>query len=267
MKRDFNNDTVPKITFENLSKVPGLSHAVFTRRGGVSGPPYESLNTSWSNGDSPDAVRENISRIRKASGLERLVSSRQFHGDSMHFIDSWTLKDLKEMPPLLIAPPGDALATNLPGVGLVIKIADCQSIMLADPRSRVIANIHSGWRGSVQNIAGKTVKLLAERYGLNPKTTLAAVSPSLGPCCAEFTNYRTELPEDFLRFQVRPEYFNFWEITREQLESAEIRSENIEFSARCTVCEKEEFFSYRREHSTGRMASVIGWEETTRSRA
>ena len=261
MKQDIEVQSPPRLTFKNLSGVPGLVHGVFTRRGGVSMPPYESLNASWSNGDSPGAVLENLTRIKNAIGLEKLVSSRQFHGDSINFIDKESARGLEERPPLLIAPPADALATNLPGIGLVIKIADCQSIFLADPQSRIIANIHSGWRGSIRNIAGKTVNYLSERFGLNPAGTLATVSPSLGPCCAEFINYRIEIPEKLLSFQVRPTYFDFWAITRDQLTSAGIREENIEFSQRCTVCGKAEFFSYRGEGRTGRMATVIGWKD------
>jgi YfiH family protein len=261
MKLEIEVQSLPRLTFKNLSGVAGLVHGVFTRRGGVSMPPYESLNASWSSGDSPEAVQENLTRIKNAICLERLVSSRQFHGDSINFIDDESARGLEARPPLLVAPPGDGLATNLAGIGLVIKIADCQSIFLADPQSRIIANIHSGWRGSVQNIAGKTVNYLSERFGLNPAGTLAAVSPSLGPCCAEFVNYRSELPEKFLSSQVRPNYFDFWAITRDQLTSAGICEGNIEFSQRCTVCGKAEFFSYRGEGQTGRMATVIGWKE------
>ncbi|MGA3116464.1 MAG: polyphenol oxidase family protein [Syntrophobacteraceae bacterium] len=260
MKQDFAAQSLPCLTFENLSGVPGLVHGVFTRHGGVSLPPYESLNVSWSNGDSPGAVLENLTRIKNATGLEKLVSSRQFHGDAVNFIEKESFKELEERPHALIAPPADALATNLAGLGLLIKIADCQSILLADPQSRIIANIHSGWRGSVQNIAGKTVGYLKDRFGLNPAQTLAAVSPSLGPCCAEFVNYRRELPEEFQSFQVRPEYFDFWGITRDQLRAAGISDGNIEFAAKCTVCGKADFFSYRAEGPTGRMASVIGWK-------
>ncbi len=260
MKQDIAVQSLPRLTFGNLSGVPGLVHGVFTRHGGVSLPPYESLNASWGDSDSPGAVRENLTRVKNAVGLERLVSSRQVHGDAVNFIGKESVEELDERPPTLIAPPADALATNMSGLGLVIKIADCQSIFLADPQSRIIANIHSGWRGSVQNIAGKTVRYLKDRFGLNPAQTLAGVSPSLGPCCAQFVNYRHEIPEELWAFQVRPQYFDFWAITRDQLISAGIGEGNIEFAARCTVCGKAEFFSYRAEGSTGRMASVIGWK-------
>lgn len=251
---------VPYLTFKNLSRVPGLVHGVFTRHGGVSEPPYDSLNASWSNGDSHEAVRENLSRIQSTLGIERMVSSQQVHGDVLNVIDAQSVSSLRSNPPLLVASPGDALATNLDGLGLIIKIADCQSIFLVDPETRVIANIHSGWRGSVQNIAGKTVDYLKKTFGCNPSEMLAAVSPSLGPCCAEFINFRNEIPPHLWPFQVRPEYFDFWAMTREHLTAAGLKSENIEIAGKCTVCGKADFFSYRGERSPGRMAAVIGWK-------
>jgi copper oxidase (laccase) domain-containing protein len=134
--------------------------------------------------------------------------------------------------------------------------------MLVDPKTRIIANIHSGWRGSVQNIAAKTINYLRDRFGSDPARILAAVSPSLGPCCAEFVNYKDELPPDMWPMQVRATYFDFWAITRNQLTAAGVRIENMEFASRCTVCEKSDFFSYRGERVTGRLAAVIGWKET-----
>lgn len=256
---DISTKNPPRLTFKNLSGVAGLVHGVFTRRGGVSAPPYESLNVAWNNGDSNGAVLENLTRVKEAAGVESVVSSNQVHGDSVYFIDEEAAKKLENRPPTLVAPPTDALATNLSGLGLLIKIADCQSILLVDPRSRIIANIHSGWRGSVLNIAGSAVRRL-ERFGLNPAATLAAVSPSLGPCCAEFVNYKGEIPEKFWPFRVGPLHFDFWAVTRSQLTAAGLSDENIEFAAKCTVCGKSEFFSYRGEGETGRMASIIGWK-------
>ena len=259
MNEDISNETPPRLTFKNLSGVAGLFHGVFMRRGGVSAPPYDSLNVASNIGDSPGAVRENLTRVKEAAGIEWLVASRQVHGDALNFIDEKAAQTLEAHPPTLEAPPADALATDLPGLGLLIRIADCQSILLVDPQSRIIANIHSGWRGSVLDIAGKTVRSL-ERFGLKPERTLAAVSPSLGPCCAEFVNHQRELPEKFRQFRVGPVHFDFWAITRSQLTEAGLCGENIEFAQKCTVCEKTDFFSYRGEKDTGRMASIIGWK-------
>jgi polyphenol oxidase len=281
-----NGGNPPYYKFKLLSEVEGLVHGVFTRHGGVSLEPYATLNVGWSNGDAREAVRENLERVRNAMGVDRLVSGRQFHGDTIHLVDEEALALALEQcrqqdanysagdaePPgtsapseagtaVLVTPPGDALVTKLRGVGLLIKIADCQSIFLVDPVRGAIANIHSGWRGSIRAIAAKTLRFLRDRFGSRPEDILATVSPSLGPCCGEFRNYRVELPESFLPFQVRPEHFDFWAITRRQLLDEGLRSEHVEAAGICTVCGTGEFFSYRGERDTGRLAAVIAWKE------
>ncbi|NLJ29079.1 peptidoglycan editing factor PgeF [Desulforhabdus amnigena] len=251
---------VVRHTFENLSRISGLVHGVFTRHGGVSAPPFASLNAAWNIGDSQDAVRENLLRIKTELGLKELVAGPQVHGDTIHVIDEDALSSAEERPPVRVTPPGDALMTQLRGVGLMIKVADCQAIFLVDPVRRVIANIHSGWRGSVCNLAAKTVRCMHDHYGCRPEDMLATIGPSLGPCCAEFKNYRKELPTAFWRYQVKADYFDFWAISRDQLIQAGLRDENIEAAGRCTVCETNHFFSYRGERTTGRLAAVVGWK-------
>jgi copper oxidase (laccase) domain-containing protein len=103
---------------------------------------------------------------------------------------------------------------------------------------------------------------MEDELGCRPSDLLAAISPSLGPCCAEFRNFRRELPETFRDFQPTPGSFDLWAISRRQLLEAGLQPENIEFAGRCTVCECEHFFSYRAEKITGRMAAVIGWNTT-----
>jgi polyphenol oxidase len=245
--------------FQNLSRVPGLVHGVFTRHGGVSEPPYATLNVAWNNGDAPEAVQENLLRVKNATGVDRLVASYQTHGDTVHVVDDEGLARAEVRHPLLLMPPGDALVTDQRGVGLLIKIADCQAVFLVDPVRRVIANVHCGWRGSTQEVPLKVVVLLRDRFGCRPEDILAGISPSLGPCCAEFRNYRVELPESLWPFQVRPSYFDFWAITRWQLIRAGLRAEQIEVANRCTVCETSTFFSYRGEQTTGRNAAVLAW--------
>lgn len=245
--------------FRLLAGVPGLVHGVFGRHGGVSVPPYDSLNVGWSNGDSPDAVRQNLSRVKDSMGVSQLIGSPQVHGDAIQIVDEEVLDSAKECGPTRVTAPGDALITNLRGIGLIIKIADCQAVFLVDPVNQVIANVHCGWRGSVNGLLLKVVRLLRERYGCRSEDLLAAVSPSLGPCCAEFRNFCRELPPAFQEFQSRAEYFDFWAITRQQLQKAGLHEENIEIAERCTVCESEHLFSYRAQGTTGRMAAVVAW--------
>jgi hypothetical protein len=153
---------------------------------------------------------------------------------------------------------GDALVTGLSGNFLTIQVADCQSILLYEPKRGVIANVHSGWRGSIRNIAGRTVDVMKKQFKCRPADMIAGIGPSLGPCCAEFIHYRNEIPERFWPYKEGGLHFDFWAISRDQLIRAGILDENIEFGNICTRCNTEVFFSYRGEGKTGRFASVIG---------
>lgn len=221
----------------------------FGRQGGVSVPPFAALNVSYGVGDDPCHVAENRSRLKERLELRHLVSAQQVHADRI----------------LSISDPGesdceysgyDALITNQPGLGLLIQQADCQAVALHDPVNRVVANVHSGWRGSVANIIAKTIERMKGDFGADPAVMQAAISPSLGPCCAEFVNFQAELPSDFYQDQVRPAYFDFWAISRRQLQEAGLRQEMIHSTAVCTRCDPN-YFSYRREGRTGRSATVI----------
>ena len=130
--------------------------------------------------------------------------------------------------------------------------------MVYDPDARVVANIHSGWRGSVQNIIGHAITRMVDGYGCRPERMVAAVGPSLGPCCAEFVNYRSEIPDSLWAYRIGKHHFDFWKMSRDQLEAAGIPRENIECSDVCTRCHPETYFSYRHRHRTGRFAAVIG---------
>jgi polyphenol oxidase len=247
-------------TFKILASVPQLFHGVFDRHGGVSRVPYASLNASWTIGDRDSAVCCNLERIKNTVGVAELVAAPQVHGDTILVIDNETLPPRDPHLPVRITPEADALVTRLRGIGLMIKVADCQAVFLADPVRNVVANVHCGWRGSVKGILGKVVRLLQERFQSRPEDLLATVSPSLGPCCAEFRNYLQELPESFLPFKLGANHFDFWAISHWQLQDAGLLPEHIEIAAQCTVCGVHRFFSYRAEKVTGRMAAVVGWE-------
>lgn len=248
----------------NLSRVPGLRHAFFTRSGGVSRPPYDTLNVASGNGDSADAVEQNLLRVRRFLGVRTLVSAPQVHGNHVRIVDEATLAGCSERSPSIHTPETDALVTHCPDVGLLIKVADCQAVFVADPENRVIANIHCGWRGSVNGIIPKTIEAIIDHYGCRPEDLVAAIGPSLGPCCAEFIHYKQELPAPFWAYERSPYHFDFWEISRAQLQDAGVPPGNIEIVNRCTVCEESRFFSYRREKITGRLAAVLAWESTER---
>lgn len=246
---------VPAVNIHNRLIFPAFAspttfHGTFTRRGGVSPAPFDSFNVAFGLADDERNVRENRDRIKKDFGITVLVSGRQVHGDKVAVIAEKPADDQ-------IVANCDGLITDVAGIGLLIQHADCQAILLDDPVNRAVGIVHAGWRGSVANIARKTVETMQKNYGTDTTDLKAAISPSLGPCCAEFVNYQQELPTAFFKYQVRPNHFDFWAISRDQLRRAGIRSENIAVANQCTVCNPD-YFSYRRDRITGRCASVIG---------
>ncbi|MGQ9921014.1 MAG: polyphenol oxidase family protein [Desulfobacca sp.] len=229
-----------------------LQHRIFTRHGGVSLAPYASLNLSYGVGDDPARVGRNRALVREAMGLAELISVGQIHGSN-----TLILTDRQKVAAAGAVEGIDILITNLPEVGLLIKQADCQAVALYDPEHRVIANIHCGWRGNVQNVIGQAVRQLQEVFGSRPAALYAGISPSLGPCCAALQNFRRELPPEFWRYQVRPTYFDLWQLSVDQLLAAGLVRSRIQLAGLCSRCQAEDFFSYRREKVTGRNGTVV----------
>ena len=242
--------------FESLAQYPEIRHGIFTRHFGFSTGPFESLNVSFGLGDRAAHVKANRQVIARAMGSNQLVYAQQIHDNQIGILD------IKNLACKAVAKSAigtvDALVTNASGKFLTIQLADCQSILLYDAIRRVVANIHSGWRSSIKNIAGQTVGAMEKHFKCQPADIVAAIGPSLGPCCAEFVNYRKEIPKIFWPYKTVNDHFNFWAISRDQLTRAGVLQENIEFSNICTRCNTEIFFSYRGEGQTGRFASVIG---------
>lgn len=146
--------------------------------------------------------------------------------------------------------------TDVKGLGLLITHADCQAAIFYDPVHRALANVHSGWRSSVQNIYLETIHKMRERYGSRPEDLRVGISPSLGPEAAEFRDFKTLFPEPFWSFQTKAEYFNFWEISRWQLISAGVLPHHIEIAGICTYSTPKDWFSYRREPCSGRHGTI-----------
>lgn len=243
-------------TFPNLANLPGIAHGIFTRNGGNSTGPYEGLNISFGVGDDKKNVIKNRNIISSIFNDRNIVSARQVHGtDGIIFKegeDSVFREDSKE--PLV----GDALISNKNQILFMIKVADCQPVMVYDPKQRVAANIHSGWRGSVKNIIGHTIRIMEDKFNCKSSDLIAGIGPSLGPCCAEFVNYKKEIPEAYWTYKNQDNYFDFWAVSKDQLCNAGVLPENIHLSKICTKCHTDRFYSYRGEGTTGRFAAVIG---------
>ncbi len=219
----------------------------------MSQAPYDSLNVGMGVGDVPGDVAENRHRVAECLSADHLVFARQVHGTTAHVIDE------DHLPGTSLT--GDALITDRPGKFIAVQVADCQPILLFDPVKRVAATVHSGWRGSVENVIGRTVSAMSESFDCRPENLLAGIGPSLGPCCGEFIHYRQELPEELWKYGDEANRFDFWAVSRDQLAACGVKSENIQVSGLCTKCRTDLFFSYRGENTTGRFTAVIGLEK------
>jgi YfiH family protein len=241
-----NQNGVEWLEFELLAEQHGLVHGVFLRHGGVSQGPFATLNVGGATGDDKESIAINRQRILDALEISHYESGKQVHGDQVIWIKEPHQKDVE----------CDGMITNTCELGLMIKHADCQAAIFYDPIQQALANVHSGWRGNVKNIYRGAIHKMKEVFGSKPENLLVGISPSLGPEHAEFKNYKIEFPEYFWKFQIRPEYFDLWAISRHQLEECGVLPHHIEIAGICTYAQKEDYFSYRRDKVTGRNATV-----------
>lgn len=252
-----------------LAAIPGVVHAFTTRTGGVSRPPYATLNLGLSVGDEPAAVQENRRRFFALLGVDasRVVRVRQVHGDAVLAVD----EALERKPgfPRALLDEGyryDALVTDRPALALVVSTADCVPILIADGRRRAIAAVHAGWRSTVRRIAERAVEALKGRYGTDPADCVAAIGPGIGGCCYEVDAPVVEpLSRALLTWKetLRPRGDGRWlldlaEVNARILTEAGLRPEKIHRTGLCTACRPDLFFSHRGEGGrTGRMMNAI----------
>lgn len=239
-----------RFSFDHLAGQKDLAHAVFTRLGGISPVPFDSLNVSFRTPDNPANVARNLETVQKTVGAEKVFTLDQVHGDDILCLRA----DARE--PHGESPRADGVITDTPGIGLLIKQADCQGVLLYDPQKHVLGNIHCGWRGNVSGILGKAVKGMSRHFDCRPGDIIAGIGPSLGPCCGEFRGYSGIFPDSFKAFMVRENYFDLWSLSTTQLIRAGLRKENIQVAKICTRCRTDLFFSYRGEGTTGRFGTV-----------
>ena len=237
--------------YPTLSRYPKLVHGVFTRKGGVSSPPYDFLNTSYDVGDLTQNVTSNLAIIKNTLGASHLIFMNQSHGKRVFVFREEHIANKVEPRSV------DAVITDIPNIAILVKQADCQGVIIFDPEKRVAANVHCGWRGNAKNILGNVVIRMKHDFGCNGHDLMAAIGPSLGPCCAEFVGYENIFPDSFDEFMVRENHFNLWAVSEWQLVNEGLRKRNIEIAGICTRCRTDLFYSYRGEGKTGRFGTVV----------
>jgi len=250
--------TRPHLLFAGNLRAAGIPHAFTTRQGGSSTGPFASLNLGRGVDDDPETVATNRRAVLQTLGLRpaQHVEADQVHGSVVAVVGA-------EDAGRSIA-GADGLVTADPGLALAIHAADCVPLLLADPKRRVVAALHAGWKGTAAGIAVEGVRILADRFKSNPRDLLAAIGPSIGPC-----HYEVDEPmqERMRRGRWWPEVAaangrQRWQLDlraacRRQLLDAGVSSARIEVLDLCTYDHPDLFYSYRRDKVTGRMAAVV----------
>lgn len=211
----------------------GLRHAVFTRHNDISSP-------------------STVQRIFETDA-HPIAFKNQLHGT----------KIVNVIPANNVIPAkagiyeGDVFITEFSNLPLMIRIADCASVILYDPAKRVIANIHAGWRGLAQKIIHKTIDRMGKRFGTKSKNLIAAISPMIGPCCCRFSDPYKELPRFMHKYIGEENMVDLWAAAEGHLRECGVLPEYIENPRICTFCNPEDFNSYRREGNFGHFATAV----------
>lgn len=230
-----------------LPELPSVGFAFTSRRGGASAPPFDAANLSYDVGDNAESVTRNREALRARLQLEALADCRQVHQDAV-FFDARPDSGRE----------ADGMTTTQAGLGLMVKTADCQPVLLAHESGRFIAGLHVGWRGNRINFPGSGVRAFCEHYALRPEELFAVRGPSLGPEEAQFVHFMDEFGPEFSPwYDPATATVNLWQLTRDQLLRAGLRPERIHGVDLCTKTRSREFYSYRRDKTTGRQAGIV----------
>ncbi len=236
------------------AQLPGLVLAQSTRHGGVSRPPYASLNLSLHTDDSLTDVLENRRLLCAALGIEvaQLCGAHQVHGTR-----------IKQ-----VMLPGywdgyDALITDRPDCYLSVSVADCVPILLVDPVRRAVGAAHAGWRGTVGHIATQTVLAMQQAYGTRPADCYAYIGTCIDECsfavdadvADHFATTAKRWDSDHQKY-----YVDLKAANRHDLLRAGLLEERIEVSPFCTFVQHADYFSHRYAGGvTGRGLGVVGF--------
>lgn len=236
--------------------VDGPARAVFTtRRGGVSTGDYAGLNLGATTGDRPEDVRANRAALCAALGLdpERMTMGHQVHGAGVREVDAPT-RPGRFLGALAGWPEGDGLASDRPGLGLVVLGADCLPVLLWRRDRARVAAAHAGWRGLVGGVLQAAVASLGD-----PARTGAAIGPGIGPEAYEVDDeLRSRFARAFGSGVVRDRGVDLAAAARTALERAGVPGSAIVTVPACTSSEPDRFFSYRRDGARcGRQGGVV----------
>ncbi len=248
-----------------FSEIGLVKHGFSTKKKGTSTGIFSSLNLGVHTKDCRENVEQNFSLFCEELSIDssHLVLSQQVHGTAIYRAGLkdcgkglYRESDLQEI---------DGLVTNEPGVALATFYADCTPILFLDPVQKVIASVHSGWRGTVQKIAQRAVMTMMREYGCNSEQILVAMGPSIKQChfevdedvYLEFLLHFHGMAEKSTikkngKYYIDTDALNIYSLLQMGISQEHIHTCNL-----CTYCNEELFFSHRRDGETGRMCAVI----------
>lgn len=253
-------------TFGIFSEREDVLVFITTRQGGTSQNHLSSCNIGFNSEESSATTIDNRKKICDALSIDfsKLTFQHQVHDDRI------TIVDLGNAGAGLLQKQGalyqsDAMITTEKGVTLFAQAADCVPIAIFDPKRRVIAAIHAGWRGTVKKIAQKTALKMIAEFGCTPQNMLVGIGPSIGRCCYEvgkevveaitqnFTNSSNIVYQNTTSYHI-----DLWEANKSQLTEIGISDFNIEVANECTKCNSNLYYSSRNDNGfTGRFGIGI----------
>jgi len=251
------SDFINYLTFDLLDQC-GLKHGVFQRHGGCSPSPFQSLNMATSVGDSRENVIENRKRLTTTIGLNIscVYDVWQIHSTNVAVASN---------PRLLYEDhrKADAIVSSNPDIGLLMVFADCVPILFFDPKKSVIGIAHAGWKGTVDNIVGETIKVFKNQFQSAPDDIITAIGPSI---CSAHYSIGNEVSDQVKKvFLNEPQVLAYYDgnihfdlnLANEILlrRSGVQMIENVHI---CTACHPEDWYSHRGENGyTGRFGAII----------
>jgi YfiH family protein len=239
-------------TSSNLDEVGFIRHFFSTKIGGISSGEFESLNLGIFTEDSQNNILSNFKKIFSSSGmdLDKIVYLNQIHSDKFFHVTKENYMDIR-------GEQGDALITSARGIAIGVFTADCVPVILVDSKNKITAVVHAGWKGTYQGIVKKVLTYMIDNMGADPGSIEAAIGPSIGPCCFEVG---IEVAEKFTFTHEKKgkHYVDLWRENMEQIMECGVTMDKIMTGILCTMCDKDLFFSYRRDSGkTGRMGTFL----------
>jgi YfiH family protein len=241
-------DTGAPLPLWRQAGTTGAILAFSTRIGGVSPPPYDSMNLGRSTGDRPEAVSENRRRLLVSLGLaaDRLATAGQVHGAAVAVADA----------------PGhydgcDVLLSRTPGLALVVTGADCMPILLVAPGA--VAAAHSGWRGTESGAPRAALRAILSASDTSPEHVEAHIGPCIRPCCYQVgREVASRFPEAAVSRVNGAWHLDLPAVARLQLRAEGLPDQSIADTGACTACEPALYYSHRRDAGlTGRHWGLV----------